>query len=102
MKKKFNHKILIVGYGAVSQCTLPILLEKIDVPLKNLTIIDFEDKSKALKKYIDEGHFKPGSMLPKIKAVVRFLEAGGKQAIITSPESIERAINGKTGTYIIR
>jgi len=55
MKKKFNHKILIIGYGSVSQCTLPILLDKIDVPLKNITIIDFEDKTKALKKYTSKG-----------------------------------------------
>lgn len=55
MKRKFNHKILIIGYGSVSQCTLPILMEKIDVPWKNITLIDFEDKSKALKKYTDQG-----------------------------------------------
>ncbi|CAG0954368.1 homospermidine synthase [Methanosarcinales archaeon] len=55
MKKKFNNKILIIGYGSVSQCTLPVLLDKIDVPLQNITIIDFEDKSKALKKYTDQG-----------------------------------------------
>ncbi len=55
MKKPFNHKILIIGYGSVSQCTLPILLEKIEVPLKDITIIDFEDKSLALKKYTDNG-----------------------------------------------
>ncbi|MBI5023046.1 MAG: saccharopine dehydrogenase NADP-binding domain-containing protein, partial [Candidatus Magasanikbacteria bacterium] len=47
MSKQFNHKILIIGYGAVSQCTLPILLDKIDVPFSNVTIIDFEDKSAA-------------------------------------------------------
>ena len=55
MKKKFNHKILIIGYGSVSQCTLPILLEKIDIPLKNITVIDFEDKAKVLKKYTNKG-----------------------------------------------
>ncbi len=55
MKKIFSHKILIIGYGAVSQCTLPILLDKIDVPFGNVTIIDFEDKSQLLKKYTDKG-----------------------------------------------
>jgi homospermidine synthase len=54
-KKIFNHKILIIGYGSVSQCTLPVLLEKIDVPLQNITIMDFEDKSAALKKFTDKG-----------------------------------------------
>lgn len=55
MKKNFNQKILIIGYGSVSQCTLPLLLEKIDVPIGNITLVDFENKSTALKKYIDEG-----------------------------------------------
>lgn len=55
MKKTFTHKILIIGYGAVSQCTLPILFDKIEVPFGNITIIDFEDKSAALKKYTDKG-----------------------------------------------
>ncbi len=55
MKKQFNNKILIIGYGSVSQCTLPILIDTIDVPLKNITLIDFEDKSKALKKYTAQG-----------------------------------------------
>ncbi|WP_292372353.1 saccharopine dehydrogenase NADP-binding domain-containing protein [Methanosarcina sp. UBA411] len=54
-EKKVSSKILIIGYGSVSQCTLPLLMEKIDVPLENITIIDFEDKSKALKKYTDQG-----------------------------------------------
>src|SRR4029079_7772005 len=55
MKKKFDHKILIIGYGSVSQCTLPILLDKIDVPLTNITIMDFEDKAAALKPFTDKG-----------------------------------------------
>ena len=55
MKKQFNHKILIIGYGSVSQCTIPILFDKIDVPFQEVTVIDFADKSEALKKYIDQG-----------------------------------------------
>ncbi|MCC7577234.1 MAG: saccharopine dehydrogenase NADP-binding domain-containing protein, partial [Methanomethylovorans sp.] len=55
MKKRFSNKILIIGYGSVSQCTLPILIEKLDVSLENITLIDFVDKSKALKKYTDKG-----------------------------------------------
>ncbi|MCD6427008.1 MAG: carbamate kinase [Caldisericaceae bacterium] len=52
------------------------------------------------KKYIEEGHFAKGSMLPKIQAVIRFLEAGGKEAVITNPESLEKALKGETGTHI--
>ena len=55
MKKTFSNKILIIGYGSVSQCTLPLLLDKLDVPLENIALIDFEDKSKALKKYTNQG-----------------------------------------------
>ncbi|MEQ8221976.1 MAG: carbamate kinase [Candidatus Eremiobacterota bacterium] len=55
-----------------------------------------------IKKYIQEGHFKPGSMLPKMKAVVSFLEKGGEKAIITCPEKIKDAILGKTGTHITK
>lgn len=52
------------------------------------------------KKYIEEGHFAKGSMLPKIQAILKFLEAGGKQAIITNPANIGRALRGETGTLI--
>ncbi|OGS04855.1 MAG: carbamate kinase [Elusimicrobia bacterium RIFCSPLOWO2_12_FULL_59_9] len=54
------------------------------------------------EKYITEGHFKPGSMLPKIKAIVEFLKGGGKEAIITNPENLVRAVKGETGTRITR
>jgi len=53
------------------------------------------------KQYIEEGHFAAGSMLPKIKAIVWFLESGGQEAIITNPESIARALRGETGTRIV-
>lgn len=52
------------------------------------------------RQYIQEGHFAPGSMLPKVEAALQFLEAGGKQAIITNPENIARAIRGETGTHV--
>ena len=53
------------------------------------------------KQYITEGHFKPGSMLPKVQACVQFLENGGKEALITSPEALPAALAGKTGTRIV-
>jgi len=53
-----------------------------------------------LKQYVAENHFAPGSMLPKILAVIKFLEKGGQKAIITNPESLEEAVAGKTGTHI--
>jgi len=63
-------------------------------PLDKMTLAE-------AKKYMEEGHFKPGSMLPKIKAIVRFLENGGKQALITDPQHIPQALDGKTGTWIL-
>lgn len=55
------------------------------------------------KRLLEEGgHFMKGSMAPKIEAVISFLEAGGSEAIITSPENIERALRGETGTRISR
>lgn len=54
------------------------------------------------KKYVEEGHFKPGSMLPKMKAIISFLENGGQTAIITDPQHIELALDGKTGTHITK
>ncbi|MFC2046332.1 carbamate kinase [Chloroflexota bacterium] len=53
------------------------------------------------KEYIAEGHFAPGSMEPKIRASLWFLENGGAEAIITDPENIERALAGETGTHIV-
>jgi carbamate kinase len=52
------------------------------------------------KQYIAEGHFAPGSMLPKIQAIIKFFEKGGKKALITDPEHISAALEGKTGTWI--
>ena len=53
------------------------------------------------RQYLAEGtHFLEGSMKPKIEAVISFLEDGGREAIITSPQNIERALHGETGTRI--
>lgn len=52
------------------------------------------------KRYLAEGHFPAGSMGPKIQAAIDYLEAGGKEVLITSPEALERALAGETGTRI--
>ena len=53
------------------------------------------------KNYLATGsHFAKGSMAPKIQAIIWFLETGGKQALITNPENIGRALKGETGTWI--
>jgi carbamate kinase len=53
------------------------------------------------RQYIEEDQFAPGSMLPKIQAIIQYLENGGKKALITDPEHIGDALEGKTGTWIV-
>ena len=53
------------------------------------------------KRYIGEGHFKPGSMLPKVEALVSFLEGGGKEGLITDPAHLAEALAGRTGTRVV-
>jgi homospermidine synthase len=52
---EFNKRILFVGYGAVAECTLPILLKEIRVPARNITIMDFENRSAKLGKWTSKG-----------------------------------------------
>ena len=55
---EFSKKILFVGYGAVAECTLPILFKHINVPPRNVTVIDFESKEEKLREWTAKGvHF---------------------------------------------
>ena len=51
----FKNKILFVGYGAVAQCALPILVKHISVPAKNITVMDFEDRRAMLAPWLKRG-----------------------------------------------
>ncbi len=62
-------------------------------PLDSMTLAE-------ARRYMAEGHFQPGSMLPKLQAVVDFLAAGGREAIITNPEHLESALRGEAGTRV--
>jgi carbamate kinase len=53
------------------------------------------------KAGMDEGHFAPGSMRPRIQASLWFIENGGTETIITDPENIQRALAGEVGTQIV-
>ena len=56
---------------------------------------------KEAKELIKEGHFKEGSMLPKVEACMEFVSHGkGKKAIITSLSKASEALKGNTGTVI--
>ncbi len=61
-----------------------------------------EVKLDEIKRYYEEGHFPPGSMGPKVLGAIKFLEAGGKIAVIGHLERALDVIEGKTGTKITR
>lgn len=63
-------------------------------PIKQMTVREAE-------QYVFEGHFAPGSMLPKIEAALRFLRGGGREVIITSPERLKDAVVSGRGTHIV-
>jgi carbamate kinase len=62
--------------------------------LNELTLIE-------AKNYLKEGHFPPGSMGPKVLSAIRFIENGGEESIITTPENLEKALAGERGTRIV-
>jgi len=57
---------------------------------------------KELEKYYKEGHFPPGSMGPKIKAIINFMEGGGERAYISLTKKYKQTIKGKAGTTIVK
>lgn len=78
-------------------------VEKVSLNYKKPEQVDLDKISLAeARQYINEGHFAKGSMLPKIEAVMKFLENGGNQAIITHPFKVLEALEGKTGTHFIQ
>jgi len=58
-------------------------------------------KVSELEKYYEEGHFKPGSMGPKVLAAMRFIKHGGKRAMIGHLKNGYEVIKGNSGTMII-
>lgn len=65
-----------------------------ETPIENMT-------TTMAKKYLGEGHFKAGSMGPKVEAAIGFVERGGERAIITSLDKAADALEGRTGTHIV-
>ena len=53
------------------------------------------------EQYIEQGHFAPGSMGPKVEAILEFLKKGGRRGLITSPEMLEEALAGRAGTHFV-
>lgn len=65
-----------------------------EVPLGAVTMEEIED-------HIANGHFPPGSMGPKIRAIHEFLQKGGKRGLITDPENLLAALDGRAGTHFV-
>jgi carbamate kinase len=72
-----------IGYGKPDQTDLDVI--RVD----------------EARRYLAAGEFPPGSMGPKIEAVIRFLRSGGRRALITNPDSLPLAIEGRAGTHFI-
>jgi carbamate kinase len=62
--------------------------------------IDRLTLAEAKERLAEGRHFAEGSMAPKMRAVIEFLERGGQTAVITDPVNVERALAGETGTRI--
>ncbi len=75
----FNNRVLMVGFGSVAQCALPILLKHIRIPHDKITVMDFEDRSGLLKPYTDKGvHFVRERITPENmgQVLAKYLSAG--------------------------
>ena len=99
--KDYASSLLAQSIGA-GLLLISTAVEKVSLNFGQPNQVDLDQMTVAeAKRYMAEGHFAPGSMLPKIQAIIWFLEAGGQEAIITNPENIERALAGETGTRIV-
>jgi len=58
--------------------------------------------TKQLRQYAADGQFPAGTMGPKVEAALRFVEAGGREAIVTSPDRLAAAVDGREGTHVFR
>jgi carbamate kinase len=56
---------------------------------------------RELRAFADAGHFPPGNMGPKVESVLRFLQKGGREAIITSDVNLSTALGGLAGTHVV-
>ena len=66
-----------------------------ETPLDRMTLSE-------ARRYLAEGHFRKGSMEPKVRAAVRFVEAGGERAAIGHLFQAIEVLEGKAGTQIVR
>ncbi|WP_100160230.1 carbamate kinase family protein [Proteus columbae] len=92
LAKELNADILIITTGVEKVC--------INFGKPNQKALG-ETSIEDIQRYMEEGHFPAGSMLPKIEASLSFIANGGQRVIITTPEKLPEALRGETGTHII-
>jgi carbamate kinase len=98
--KDLASALLAAGLGAAVLLVLTGV-EHVAVDFGRPTQRDLHELPAAeLASHAAAGQFAPGSMLPKVQAVLRFLEGGGRRAIITTPELSEKALAGEIGTQV--
>ena len=100
--KDFAAELLAENVGADAL----MILTEVDKVAINFNTPEQKDLDKITiaeaEKYIEEGHFAPGSMLPKVQAAIKFVKANPtKKAIITSLDKATSALEGKDGTVIV-
>jgi carbamate kinase len=99
--KDFGASILATMIGA-DLFLISTAVEKVAINFNkpNQQWLDTMTTAQA-RQYLEDGHFAKGSMLPKIQAILKYMDKGGKKALITDPEHITEALEGKTGTWIV-
>jgi carbamate kinase len=99
--KDFASALLAASLG-VSLFVVSTGVEKVAVHFRKPTqrFLDRMTLAEA-RGYLEDGEFPEGSMGPKIRAAIEFVERGGKEVIITSPAHLEEAVAGRTGTHVV-
>jgi len=100
--KDYASALLAAGVGA-NVFVITTAVEKVALNYKKPNQVEVAQLTvEEARRHLADGQFPDGSMGPKIKAAIQFLEKGGDEVIITSPEALGRAIEGSTGTRITR
>ncbi|HNU93325.1 MAG TPA: carbamate kinase [Bacillota bacterium] len=100
--KDYASALLAAGVGA-NAFVITTAVEKVALNYNKPNQMDVDRLTvEEARKHLEDGQFPEGSMGPKIRAAIQFLEKGGDEVIITSPEALGRAIEGTTGTRITR
>ncbi len=100
--KDLSAAILARDIGA-QELYILTAVEKVALNYRQYNQIDLDRLTVAeAKQYLDDGQFPAGSMGPKIQAAINFIHSGGEVCIITSTERMSEAIEGRTGTRIVK